>query len=94
MPSPGYDPFCTEGTLEPTLPNPPGAPLRLPSFRSFFSLFAPFLPGNTTVLNTPSTRFAVSRSFTPTPTTPNRRIRRAIACLNRRERREEQEWEE
>ncbi|OCK92094.1 uncharacterized protein K441DRAFT_727960 [Cenococcum geophilum 1.58] len=93
MPSPGYDPSRTEGTLEPTLPDPPGAPLRLPSFGSFFSLFTPFLPSNTTMPNTP-TRSATSSSSTPTPTTPNRRIHQAIARLNRRERREEQEREE
>ena len=91
MPSPRYDPSRTEGTPEPTLPDPPGAPLRLPSFGSFFGLFAPSLPGNTTLPNTPSTRSAASSSSTPTP---NRRIRRAIARLDRRERREEQEREE
>jgi len=88
MPSPGYDSSRPEGTPEPTLPDPPGAPLRLPSFGSFFGFF-----GNTTVPNTPSARSAAS-SPTPTPTTPNRRIRRAIARLDRRERREEQEREE
>ena len=89
MLSPRYNPFRTERTLEPTLPNPPGAPLCLSSFGSFFGLFAPFLPGNITVLNTPFTCSAASRSFTLMPTTPNHRIRRAIARLNRRERREE-----
>ena len=97
MPSPGYDPSRTEGTLEPTLPDPPGAPLRLPSFGSFFGLFAPSspgrTPGNTTVPNTPSARSVASSPSTPTPSTPNRRIRRAIARLNRQERREEQERE-
>ena len=88
MPSPRYDTSRTEGTSEPTLPDPPGAPLRLPSFRSFFGFF-----GNTTMPNTPSDRSAAS-SPTLTPTTPNRRIRRAIARINRRERREEQEREE
>ena len=83
MPSPGYDPSGTEGTPEPTLPDPPGAPLRLPSFGSFFGLFTPSLPGNTTVLNTPFTYSAVFSSFTLTPTTLNCCIRRAIAYLNR-----------
>lgn len=95
MSSPGHDPSRTEGTPEPTLPDPPGAPLRLPSFGSFFGLFAPSspgrTPGNTTVPNTPSARSVASSPFTPTP---NRRIRRAIARLDRRERREEQEREE
>ena len=94
MPSPGYDPSRTEGTPEPTLPDPPEAPLRLPGFGSFFGLFAPSSPGNTTVPDTPSIRSAASSSSTPTPTTPNRRIRRAIARLDRRERCEEQEREE
>ena len=87
----GYNPSYTrlEGTPEPTLPNPPGALLRLPSFRSFFSLFAPSLPNNITVPNTPSTYSAASSSSTLTPTTLNRRICRAIARLNRQERREE-----
>ena len=76
MPSPGYDPSRMEGTLEPTLPDPSGAPLRLPSFGSFFGFF-----GSTTVPNTPSARSAAS-SPTLTPTTPNRRIRRAIARLD------------
>jgi len=94
---PGYDPSHTEGTPGPTLPDPPGAPLRLPSFRSFFGFFTPsspgHIPGNTTMPNTPSARSAAS-SPTPTPTTPNRRIRRAIARLNRQERRKKQEREE
>jgi len=76
MPSPGYDSSRLEGTLEPTLPDPPGAPLRLPSFGSFFGFF-----GNTTVPNTPFACSAAS-SPTPTPTTLNRRIRRAIARLD------------
>ena len=71
MLSPGYDPSRIKGTLEPTLLDPPGALLRLPSFRSFFSLFAPSLPSNTTVLNTPSTCSAASYSSTLIPTTPN-----------------------
>ena len=86
MPSPRYNPFHIKGTPEPTLPNPPGAPLRLPSFGSFFGLFAPsspgHIPGNTTVPNTPSARSAASNP-TLTPTTPNRHIRQAIARLNR-----------
>ena len=94
MPSPEYDPSRTEGTLEPTLPDPPGAPLRLSSFGSFFGLFAPSSPGNTTVPNTSFICSAASSSSTPMPTTLNRRIRRAIARLDRRERREEQEREE
>ena len=83
MPSPRYDPFCIEGTLEPTLPDPPRAPLRLSSFRSFFGLFAPSLPYNITILNTPFTRSTVSSSSTLIPTTLNRYICRAIARLNR-----------
>ncbi|OCK95109.1 uncharacterized protein K441DRAFT_659127, partial [Cenococcum geophilum 1.58] len=71
MLSPRYDPSGIEGTPEPTLPNPPGALLRLPSFRSFFSLFTPFLPSNITVLNTPFTRSAISSSST---LMPSRRI--------------------
>ena len=71
MPSPGYNPSCIEGTLEPTLFDPPRALLRLLSFGSFFGLFIPSLPSNTTVLNTPSTCFAVSCSFTLTPITLN-----------------------
>ena len=67
----GYNPSYMEGTLEPTLPDPSGALLCLPSFRSFFGLFAPFLPGNTTVLNTPFTYSAASHSFTLMPTTLN-----------------------
>ena len=66
--SPRYNPSCTEATLKSTLPDPPRAPLRLPSFKSFFSFF-----GNITVLNTPSTYSTIS-SPTPTPTTSNRRI--------------------
>jgi hypothetical protein len=76
MPSPRYNPSYIEGTLEPILPNPPRALLRLPSFRSFFGFFS-----NTTILNTPSARSAAS-SPTLTPTTLNRRIRQAIAYLN------------
>jgi hypothetical protein len=83
MLSPGYNSSCIEGTLEPTLPNPFRALLRLPSFFSFFSLFTPSLPSNITVLNTPFTYSTASSSSTPTPTTSNRRICRAIACLNR-----------
>jgi hypothetical protein len=83
MPSPRYDPSYIEGTLEPTLPNPPRALLHLPSFGSFFNLFTPSLPSNTTIPNTPSTRSTVSYSSTPTPTTLNHRIRQAIAYLNR-----------
>ena len=64
MPSPRYDPSGIEGTLEPTLPNPPRALLRLPSFRSFFSLFTPSLPSNITILNTPSTYSTTSSSST------------------------------
>ena len=64
MLSPEYDPSCMEGTPEFTLPDPPGALLCLPSFKSFFGLFAPFLSSNITILNTPSTCFAVSSSFT------------------------------
>ncbi|OCK99019.1 uncharacterized protein K441DRAFT_653425 [Cenococcum geophilum 1.58] len=52
MPFPGYDPSRTEGTLEPTLPDPFRALLRLPSFFSFFNFFS-----NITVPNTP---FAVT----------------------------------
>ena len=74
MPSPRYDPSRIEGTLEPTLPNPPRALLRLPSFRSFFSLFTPSLPSNITILNTPSIRSTASSS-TLIPTILNRRIR-------------------
>ena len=33
MPSPRYDPFYTEGTLEPTLPDPSGAPVNWKSVR-------------------------------------------------------------
>ena len=91
---PGYDPFYIEGTLEPTLLNPLRAPLYLPSFGSFFSLFTSSLFSNITVLNTPSTCFAVFCSFTLISTTLNRCIHQAIACLNRQERREEQEQEE
>ena len=95
MPSPKYDPSCTEGTLESTLLNPPGAPLRLSSFGSFFGLFAPSspgrTPGNITVLNTP---FARSVVFSPFTLMPNCCICWAIARLDRRERREEQEREE
>ncbi|OCK94217.1 uncharacterized protein K441DRAFT_122822 [Cenococcum geophilum 1.58] len=76
MPSPRYNPSYIKGTLEPTLPNPPRALLRLPSFRSFFSFFS-----NITILNTPSARSTAS-SPTLTPTTPNRRICRAITHLN------------
>ena len=65
MPFPRYNPSHTEGTLKPTLPDSPGAPLRFPSFRSFFSLFTPSLPNNTTVLNTPFTYSAISSSSTP-----------------------------
>ena len=65
MPSPGYDPSRTEKTLEPTLPDPPGALVHLPSFGSFFGFF-----GGITVLNTPSACSAVF-SFTLTPTTLN-----------------------
>ena len=75
MPSPGHDPSYTEGTPELTLPDPPRALLRLPSFGNFFSLFAPFLLSNITVLNTPSTHSAASSSSTLTPTTLNCRIR-------------------
>ena len=75
MPSPGYDPSRTEGTPEPTLPDPPGAPLRLPSFGSFFGLFAPSLPSNITMPNTPSIHSTTSNSSTLTPTTLNHRIR-------------------
>ena len=75
MPSPRYNSSYIEGALEPTLPNPLRALLRLPSFRSFFSLFTPSLPRNITILNTPSTRSTVSSSSTLTPTTLNRRIR-------------------
>jgi len=89
MPSPRYDPSRIEETPEPTLPNPPRAPLRLFSFGSFFSLFTPSLSNYITMPNTPFTRFAVSSSSTPIPTTLNHCIRRAIARLNRRERREE-----
>ena len=69
----GYDPSCTrlEGTLELTLPNPFRVLLCLPSFRSFFGLFAPSLPSNITILNTPSTRFIISSSSTLTPITLN-----------------------
>ena len=63
-----------KGTIEPTLPNPPKAPLRLPSFRNFFGLFTPSLPSNTTIPNTPFTYSATPSSFTPTPTTPNHHI--------------------
>ena len=83
MLSPRYDPSYIKGTLEPTLPNPPRALLRLPSFRNFFSLFTPFLSSNITVPNIPSTRSTVSSSSTLIPTTLNRRIRRVIARLNR-----------
>ena len=70
-----YDPSYTrlEGTLEPTLPNPPRALLRLPSFRSFFSVFTSSLPSNITILNTLSTLSTVSSS-TLTPTTLNYRM--------------------
>ena len=88
MLSPKYNPSYTKGTLEPTLPDPPRAPLCLPSFRNFFSLFTPSLPGNITVPNTPSTHFTASSSAL-TPTALNHRIYREIACLNRRERRKE-----
>ena len=88
MPSPGYNPSRTEGTPESTLPDPPGALLRLLSFKSFFGFFS-----GTTVPNTPFTCSTAS-SLTPTPTTLNRCIHRAIACLNQQERHEEQEWEE
>jgi len=74
MPSFRYDPSYIEGTLEPTLPDPPGAPLRLPSFRNFFGLFAPSLPSYTIIPNTPSTRSTASSSFILIPTTPNHRI--------------------
>jgi hypothetical protein len=80
MLSPRYNPSGIEGTLESTLPNPPRALLRLPSFRSFFSLFTPSLPSNTTIPNTPSTRSAVSSSST---LIPSRHIHRVIAYLNR-----------
>ena len=53
----------------------PRALLRLPSFRSFFSLFTPSLPRNITILNTPSTRSTISSSSTLIPTTLNRYIR-------------------
>ena len=69
MPSPRYDTSRIEGTLEPTLPNPPRALLRLSSFRSLFSFFS-----NITILNTPSNRSTAS-SPTLTPTTLNRCIR-------------------
>ena len=93
MPSPGYNPSRTEGTPEPILPDPPGAPLRLPSFGSFFGLFTPSLPSNITMPNTPSAYSAASSSSTLIPITLNCYIRRAIACLNRQERRKEQEQE-
>ena len=66
--SSGYGPSHTEGTLEPILPDPAEAPLRLLSFGSFFGLF-----GNTTVPNTPSD-CSTAFSPTPTPTTLNRHI--------------------
>ena len=69
-----YDPSCIKGILEPTLPNPSRALLRLPSFRSFFSLFTPSLPSNITILNTPSTYSTISYSSTLTPTILNYRI--------------------
>ena len=74
MPSSRYDPSYIEGTLKPTLPNPPRALLRLPSFRSFFSFFTPFLSSNIIMPNTPSTRSTISSSSTLTPTTLNHRI--------------------
>ena len=71
MLSPGYDPSHIKETLKPTLPDPPRALLRLPSFKSFFSLFTPSSPGctpsNITVLNTPFTCFVVSSPFTLMP---------------------------
>ena len=60
MPSPRYNFFCIEGTLEFTLPDSFRALLRLFSFRSFFSFF-----NSITVLNTPFVYFA---AFSPTPT--------------------------
>ena len=71
MLSPRYNLSCIKGTLDPTLPDLPGAPLCLSSFGSFFGLFVPSLPSNTTVLNTPFTYSAVFSSFTLMPTTPN-----------------------
>jgi hypothetical protein len=91
MPSSRYNPFCIEGTLKPTLPDPFRAPLCLFSFKSFFSLFTPSLLGNITVLNTPFTYSAVSSSFTLMPTTLNHYICRAITHFNRWERCKEQE---
>ena len=86
MPSPKYNPSCIKRTPEPTLPNPPRALLHLTSFRSFFGLFTPSLPYNTTVLNTPFTYSAVFSFSTPIFTTPNYHIYQAIACLNRQKR--------
>ncbi len=86
MPFPGYDPSRIKGTLEPTLPDPPGAPLRFFSFRNFFGLFTPSSPSYTTMPNTPFTCSTVSSSSTPIPTTLNYCICQAIACLNKWER--------
>ena len=60
-----------KGTLEITLPNPLRALLYLFSFRNFFSFFAPILPSNITVLNTPFTYSATFSSFTLISTTLN-----------------------
>ena len=74
MPFLGYDSSRTEGTPEPTLPDPPGALLRLFSFGNFFSLFIFSLFNNTIMPNTPFTYSAVFNSFILMPTTPNHYI--------------------
>ena len=89
MPSPGYNPSCIERTPEPTLPDFPGALLRLPSFFGFFGLFVSSLFYNTTMPNTPFTCSTVSSSSTLIFITLNRCICRAITRLNRQEKNKE-----
>jgi hypothetical protein len=83
MPSSRYNPSCIEGTLKSTLPNPSRALLCLFSFKSFFSLFTPFLPSNITVLNILFTYFTASSSFTLIPITLNYCICQAITYFNK-----------
>ena len=65
MPFFRYNPSRIKETLEFTLPDPPGALVRLSSFRSFFGFFS-----GITVLNTPFT-YSTAFSLTPMPITPN-----------------------
>ena len=68
MPFPRYNFSYIKGTLEPTLLDPPRAPLRLFNIRKNFGFFS-----NITIPNTPFAYFTIS-SLTLTPITPNHYI--------------------